>query len=461
MSPLPTALSSSAHFLSRLSEASKMLRRLEKGLNNAKAKQPSNGPLPHASTSATSYGQDDGLGAVNNGSRSGAQSDDDMEEEDEYRHDDPAIYADREIRKHMRTSFLDVVMNKEPVVEPTRPPSGSPTDRSSHYQPKAPSQSPTRSHGSPQPKPYSNLFAYAPKDPVAASIIPEADVAKYFDAFFLRLNPFINLFDPALHSPAYVRSHSPFLFTTMLMACCKFFCPASYPAVRRLAHEWCVYTFAEGTESVETVQALACMTYWKEPADRRTWTYIGMACRMAVNLRLNRYVGHRQMNESIEQLLERRNRERTYLVLFVHDRSLSMQTGKHWMLPEDELVRHYRNWHEEGALGQNADIRPEDVIVAAFVNLRLIGSEATDTFYNRTTAFENELDKYNMKLDEWLLFWGDQMRRCKQRLIPSSVLHLIACCSVSCTSFSLRFSRVLPIPCQAVPQHVRSQPLEP
>nr|VWO99073.1 Uncharacterized protein [Ganoderma boninense] len=396
---------------SKLSEASKMLRRLEKGLNNAKAKQPSNAPLPHASTSASSYGQDDGLGSVNNGSRSGVQSDDDMEEEDEYRHDDPPIYADREIRKHMRTSFLDVVMNKEPVAEPTPPPSGSPADRPSHYQPKAPSHSPTRSQGSPQPKPYSNLFAYAPKDPVAASIIPEADVAKYFDAFFLRLNPFINLFDPALHSPAYVRSHSPFLFTTMLMACCKFFCPASYGAVRRLAHEWCVYTFAEGTESVETVQALACMTYWKEPADRRTWTYIGMACRMAVNLRLNRYVGHRQMNESIEQLLERRNRERTYLVLFVHDRSLSMQTGKHWMLPEDELVRHYRNWHEEGALGQNADIRPEDVIVAAFVNLRLIGSEATDTFYNRTNAFENELHRYNMKLDEWLLFWHDQMRR--------------------------------------------------
>ncbi|KAI1790697.1 fungal-specific transcription factor domain-containing protein [Ganoderma leucocontextum] len=396
---------------SKLSEASKMLRRLEKGLNNAKAKQPSNASVPHASTSSAPYGQDDGLGSVNNGSRSGPQSDDDMEEEDDYRHDDPAIYADREIRKHMRTSFLDVVMNKEPVAEPTRPPSGSPTERSSHYPPNTPSQSPTRPHGSPQPKPYSGLFAYAPKDPVAASIIPEADVAKYFDAFFLRLNPFVNLFDPALHSPDYVRSHSPFLFTTMLMACCKFFCPASYPAVRRLAHEWCVYTFAEGTENVETVQALACMTYWKEPADRRTWTYIGMACRMAVNLRLNRYVGHRQMNESTEQLLERRNRERTYLVLFVHDRSLSMQTGKHWMLPEDKLVRHNRNWHEEGALGQNVDIRPEDVIVAAFVNLRLIGSEATDTFYNRTTVFENELDKYNAKLDEWLLFWGGQMRR--------------------------------------------------
>ncbi|TBU28983.1 fungal-specific transcription factor domain-containing protein [Dichomitus squalens] len=397
---------------SKLSEASKMLRRLEKGLNNAKAKQPNPG-LPHASTSAVPYGQEGGLSSTNNGTHSGAQSDSDMEEEDEYRQDDQALYADREIRKHMRSSFLDVVMNKEPSAEPARPQSNSPSDRSSFFQAqaKAPSQSPIRSHGSPQPKPYSALFAYAPKDPVAAGIISEADVSKYFDAFFLRLNPFINLFDAALHSPDYVRSRSPFLFTTMLMACCKFFCPASYPDVRRLAHEWCVYTFAEGTESVETVQALACMTYWKEPADRRTWTYIGMACRMAVNLRLNRYVGGHQMNESIDQMLERRNRERAYLVLFVHDRSLSMQTGKHWMLPEDELVRHSNNWHKEGAIGQNAEIRPEDVILAAFVNLRLIGSEATDTFYNRTNMFENQLDKYNEELDGWLATWIAEMRK--------------------------------------------------
>ena len=54
---------------------------------------------------------------------------------------------------------------------------------------------------------------------------------------------------------------------------------------------------------------------------------------MAIDLGLNRY-SRRHDKESPLQHLERRNRERTYLVLWVHDRSLSMQTGRQWMLPE-------------------------------------------------------------------------------------------------------------------------------
>lgn len=89
---------------------------------------------------------------------------------------------------------------------------------------------------------------------------------------------------------------------------------------------------------------------------------------MAVELGLNRYTGHPSPAENDFQRLERRNRERTYLVLFVHDRSLSMQTGRHWMLPEDDLIKSAMVWHE----GSGTAMRPEDVIIAAFVALRRI-----------------------------------------------------------------------------------------
>lgn len=89
---------------------------------------------------------------------------------------------------------------------------------------------------------------------------------------------------------------------------------------------------------------------------------------MAVELGLNRFVPAPPVHETELQLLERRNRERTYLVLFVHDRSLATQTGRSWMLPEDALVRHSGQWHEWGG----GTVRPEDVIICAFVQLRHI-----------------------------------------------------------------------------------------
>ena len=58
---------------------------------------------------------------------------------------------------------------------------------------------------------------------------------------------------------------------------------------------------------------------------------------MAVELGMNRYFATPPPNESEFHMRERRNRERTYLVLWVHDRSLSMQTGRQWMLPEVRL----------------------------------------------------------------------------------------------------------------------------
>lgn len=91
---------------------------------------------------------------------------------------------------------------------------------------------------------------------------------------------------------------------------------------------------------------------------------------MAIELGLNRYIARPPEWETELQRLERRNRERTYLVLFVHDRSLSMQTGRQWMLSEDEIVLKSEGWHE--CVPRQIGIRPEDVILASMVSLRRI-----------------------------------------------------------------------------------------
>ncbi|RDB24029.1 Protein priB [Hypsizygus marmoreus] len=413
---------------SKLSEASKMLRRLEKGLNSAKMKSQTAETSPYQVSDSragasqnslyggnrpgdNSYGSSsthfptnelpplnmanydgDGYAPSSNGSRTMNMDDD----EDDTERNEEAIYPAKLIRReNQRNSFFRTILNPEET------PSSAGPNRDNSF-------TPPQSHSAPTPT--------GSEDPVTAGILTEDDAKVLFDLIFLRLNPFINLFDPALHSVSYVRSKCRFLFTTLLMAGCKFFRADAFKQCQKLANELAVRAFAEAWKTVEVVQAFACLTYWKDPDDNRTWTYIGYACRMAVELGLNRYVQHPPANETEFQKLERRNRERTYLVLFVHDRSLSTQTGRHWMLPEDELVRHSKSWHLEGG----SAVRPEDVIVASFVSLRCIVAEATEVFntskgsnagIHHDVNYEDVLRTSNAKLTDWADKWQSEITK--------------------------------------------------
>ncbi|KIJ69549.1 hypothetical protein HYDPIDRAFT_172916 [Hydnomerulius pinastri MD-312] len=393
---------------SKLSEASKMLRRLEKGLNTAKLKHTSETSMSSVFPAVDSqspqaepqfggmlrpmdqYGGSDGYAA------SASRPSDGDEEEDADRCDEkfPAKMIRRE------NSFFRTILNPE---------------HKSPYHPTVTPQAPRSDLSSPQQLHPAPLPAGC-QDPISAELITEGKAKILFDAIFLRLNPFINLFDPQLHSVDYVRSKCPLLFTTLIMAGCKFFEPSLYKECLRLAHEMAVRAFSEGWKRVEVVQAFACLTYWREQDDNRTWMYIGYACRMAVELGLNRFVAKPPANETEFQLLERRNRERTYLVLFVHDRSLSMQTGRHWMLPEDDFIRHSDTWHDRGA----SPVRCEDVVVSAFIQLRRIAAETTDMLHtnrslvdggNGQVNIDMALKNANAKLAQWNTKWDHEMQR--------------------------------------------------
>lgn len=262
-------------------------------------------------------------------------------------------------------------------------------------------------------------------DPITMGLITEDEAKTLFEVFFLRLNPFICLFDPVLHTVEHVRSTCPFLFTCLVMAGCKFWKPHLYPACQQLAADTCVKVFQHGVKSVGVVQAFACMTYWKEPDDNNVWMYIGYACRMAVELGMNRYVPKPPEGETDDQFRERRDRERTYLVLWVHDRSLAMQTGRHWMLPEDDLVKNSPSWH------LSKFIRPEDVIVAAFVQLRRIAAETTDVFYLHKgqpgmlyadVNYEILLRGCNAKLTAWSNTWQQELVKADGQSFHQSTL---------------------------------------
>lgn len=162
--------------------------------------------------------------------------------------------------------------------------------------PEEPPPIPRRSESFTPPVIPSPLSATDLGDPITAGVITDAEAKTLFDAFFLRLNPFINLFDPALHTVPYVRSRSHFLFTVLIMASCKFFKTNKYKYCQRLANAYANRAFLEDWKSIEVAQAYACMTYWKEPDDtvgllyfcmsdlvltlhfQRTWTFVGLVC---------------------------------------------------------------------------------------------------------------------------------------------------------------------------------------
>jgi hypothetical protein len=81
--------------------------------------------------------------------------------------------------------------------------------------------------------------------------------------------------------------------------------------------------FSHGDKSVEVVQAIMILTYWKEPDETRTWLLIGYAIRMCLELgwhelRVNWPDDPGGKNEISAR--EARNIQRTWLVLFVYDR---------------------------------------------------------------------------------------------------------------------------------------------
>jgi len=106
-----------------------------------------------------------------------------------------------------------------------------------------------------------------------------------------------------------------------------------------------------------------------------------------------------------------------------------MQTGRHWMLPEDDFIRHADTWHERGG----SPTRCEDVVVAAFIQLRRIAAETTDMLHTNRSLVDGgggqinidmALKNANAKLSQWTAKWEHEMRRASGESFHFSFLNL-------------------------------------
>lgn len=209
-------------------------------------------------------------------------------------------------------------------------------------------------------------------DPIPMGLVTVEMASSLFDDFMTYLNPYISQLDPQLHTFDYVRRKSAFLLSAVLAVSAKSSHPLLYERLLSHAEGLLSDCFMRGLKSTEIAQAVMLLTYWKKPEDSRAWVFLGYTVRMGMELgwhRLSRLSRADAAAMSREQQLEHRNIERTWHVLFVYDRSMSLQTAKPWMIERSDFTESIEAWCKEPLAV------PTDILLGAFVTLRLLTSE--------------------------------------------------------------------------------------
>ncbi|KAK8035148.1 hypothetical protein PG993_010143 [Apiospora rasikravindrae] len=249
-----------------------------------------------------------------------------------------------------------------------------------------------------------------PDDPIKLGIVNMRIAQSLFENFMNSLNPYISQMDPALHTFDYVRQKCPFLLTAMLAAAAKALHPELYPKLHNQVEELFAENFRLGRTSTEIAQAVLIMTYWKEPDDSRAWVSLGYVIRMGIELgwhRLRPYTVDQGGHSSGIQKREVRNIQRLWFILFVYDRSMSLQTGKPWMIERDAFIESIEPWCKDPMAVAS------DNFLGAIVALRLLSSEVFTLLGPKPAkvgghqlhSFEPLLSIIEVRIEEWERKW--------------------------------------------------------
>ncbi|KAL7413695.1 fungal-specific transcription factor domain-containing protein [Mrakia frigida] len=248
------------------------------------------------------------------------------------------------------------------------------------------------------------------------------EVQELFNIYFDVINPQIPILDRAFHTPALVASRSPFLLTTICSIAAKFYTkrPELWGKLNTYVRKLAFDTPSMGYKSVEIVQAYLMLTSYGLPVERfeqdRTWLLLGMGIRVATDLNLQRKsaVSGKDTEEARARDREIVNRERTWLMCYVLDRSLSAQMGKPYSIREDFIIRNAGQWMEG-----NRYAMPTDRGLVAYTGLQQILSRSLDFVYSgvsTASGLQADIDyplllrSVEAQLNVWRHEWELQLR---------------------------------------------------
>ncbi|RXW24157.1 hypothetical protein EST38_g1742 [Candolleomyces aberdarensis] len=199
------------------------------------------------------------------------------------------------------------------------------------------------------------------------ALYPE-EIVELFSLFFKHVNPYFSILDDELHTPHHLIRTSPFLFTVLCAVSSRYYVsrPEIYPLAMDFARDAAGKGLVEGKQSVDMCQAYLIMAVYPVPKKKwvedRSWLLMGVAIRMAMELKLN------QPPPSGLTERERLNYTRTWLNCYCVDGSHAIQFGKMPMLRlDDYLARSSANWYRSSQMNTAFDVH-----LVAYVQILLL-----------------------------------------------------------------------------------------
>lgn len=239
--------------------------------------------------------------------------------------------------------------------------------------------------------PLRRLFIERQIQPEMLGMVTAEEVVELFKIYFEKMNYHCCLLNPDFHTPSLVCSRSPFLLTVICSIASKFYTqrPDLHPKLNKITKKLSFSVPERGFKSLEIVQAYLLLALWGcGPVDRyeqdKTWLLLGMAIRMGTDLNLHRKSAGlpqdtQQHAEWRARERELRNRERTWTLCYVLDRSCSAQMGKPHSIVEDYIIRNSATWYKL------PECRTADSGLVAYVELQRILSRSLDFLYSGTS----------------------------------------------------------------------------
>lgn len=120
-------------------------------------------------------------------------------------------------------------------------------------------------------------------DPIHLRILNRPSAQHLYEGYFSHFEYNVGFLDPALYTFDYTRQRSSFLFAVLLSVSARVFRPDLSAALRKHAEFLLGKILLACDADIENIWAIVCMYYWKELGDKRGYTLVGYAMRLAAS----------------------------------------------------------------------------------------------------------------------------------------------------------------------------------